>query len=123
MDHRDVRRRKTHARVVLLDVLVVPLLDLAEEDVSNDFRRKVQRLGDRRDIVADNDRAQHCRNVEELTWRCLQLFIFHWSVRSAEVHRLGLNLLDAATRADRLVIDADIRMKLEELKTAPGELL
>ena len=45
MNYRDVRRRQTHPGVVLLDELVVPLFDLAEEDVGDDFRRKVQGLG------------------------------------------------------------------------------
>src|SRR3546814_14415554 len=35
-----------------------------------------------------------------------------WCVRGAESHGLGLDLLDAAARTDRLIIHADVRFLL-----------
>src|SRR5882724_186926 len=102
MDYCDVRCRQTRTGVFLLDVLVVPLFNLAEENIRNDFSRKVQGLGYRRDVVGDNNGAENRGNVQYLARRSFQVCVRHRGVRSAEVYRLRLNLLDAAARTNRL---------------------
>ena len=44
-----------------------------------------------------------------------QVLVFHRRVRSTKVNGLCLNLLDSATRSDRLIVDAHIRMEFAVL--------
>ena len=98
------------AGVEVLNRLVVPLLDLAEVDVGQHRAAEDQRLLDLFQIVGGDDRAHDERNMDDLAadlLRLLQLFVVHGAVGAAEVEGLGGHLLDAAARADRLVIDLD----------------
>src|SRR5205085_3663768 len=111
----DVVGGKLDAGIVSADLRIVPLRDLAEENVGEHFGRKTQRLIQRRQVVSNDDRAQDSRNVENLARRGLQILILHRRIGSAEVNRLLPELLDAATRSDRLVVDLHARVELAVL--------
>ena len=53
------------ARVVVGDPRIVPLGDLAEEDVGHVFGGELQPLGDAGEVVGDDHRAHHGRDVDE----------------------------------------------------------
>src|SRR2546422_3117734 len=114
MDHSNVCRRQIHISVVSLDSLVVPFCDLAEKNVCDDVARKTQWPRHTLKVVGQNHCAQYGGNVKKLTGRGLQISIGHRRVRRAKVNRLRLNLLDPAARANRLIIDTYVWMKLAE---------
>ena len=103
-------RGQVHARVQLRDRRVVPLRDLAEEDVGEHRAGELQLAADVRDVVDRHDRAEHGREVQDLAGRRLQLLVGHRAVGGAEEHRLVGQLPDAAARADRLVVDLHVRV-------------
>src|SRR6266404_2167874 len=106
----DLQVRKLRALVLRRDRRIVPLGDLAQEDAGHGLRRELQVLHARR-VVDDDHRAHHRRDVLD-AGRLQQLLAAHGSVGSAEVHRLLGDLLDAAARADRLVVDLHARVRL-----------
>ena len=65
-----------------------------------------------RDVVDRHDAAEHGRQVEDRSRRPLQLVVGHRPVARAEEDRLARQLLDAAARADRLVVDLDVGVDL-----------
>src|SRR5215211_2490921 len=104
---RDVRVRDLYALVLSRDRRVVPLLDLAEEDVGNRRPVELEALGDPGDVVRDGDGARHGGDVDRgaLLRGRLDLVIVHGRVGGAEVDRAGGELGNAAARADGLVVD------------------
>ena len=64
MDDGDVGGGERRAGVVGLEARVVPALELAEEDVCDHVRREVKGLRDALQVVSDDDRAEHRRDVE-----------------------------------------------------------
>ena len=65
-----------------------------------------------RHVVDRHDGAEHGREVQDLARRRLHLLRRHRPVGRAEEHRLVGELTDAAARADRLVVDLDVRVDL-----------
>src|SRR3954453_13396763 len=104
-----------HAGVRRGDGRVVPLLDLAEEDVRDGLAVELEALVDALDVVGDRDGPEHARDVDGLALllRGLDLGVLHGGVRGAEVDRAGRELRDAATRADALVVDGEAVLVLQ----------
>src|SRR4029078_10721211 len=61
---RDARARQLRARVLARDLRVVPLLDLAEEDVGDGLPVELEALVDAVDVVGDRHRAEDGRDVD-----------------------------------------------------------
>src|SRR3954451_24894651 len=119
--HRDRLVGQPRARVGRGDGRVVPLLDVAEEDVGDGLAVELEILVDALDVVGDRDGPEHARDVDGLALllRGLDLGVLHGGVRGAEVDRAGRELRDAATRADALVVDGEAVLVLQ----ARGPLL
>ena len=60
-----------------------------------------------RQIVSDDHRARHGRDVEQFAGRFGQILVAHRAVRGAEIDSLCEDLLLPATRADRLIVKPD----------------
>src|SRR4051812_32891034 len=119
---RDVRARQLRTRVLAGDLGVVPLLDLAEEDVRDGLAVELQALLDAVDVVRDGDRAKDGRDVNGIRALLLggrDLVVLHRRVGGAEVDGAGAELRDAAAGADALVVDRRALVLLE----AGGPLL
>src|SRR3954447_2574847 len=110
-----------HAGVGRGDGRVVPVLDLAEEDVRDGLAVELEPLVDALDVVGDRDGPEHARDVDGLALllRGLDFGVLHGGVRGAKVDRAGRELRDAATRADALVVDGEAVLVLQ----ARGPLL
>src|SRR5207247_11360850 len=91
---------------------VVPRLDLSEIDVGEHRSRELQLAGDAGNVVDRHHPAEHSREVQDRPGRRLQLLFGHRTVRGAEKYGLVGDLLDAAARPDRLVVDANVRVQL-----------
>src|SRR3954447_25368959 len=113
--HLDRLVGQLHARVRGCDGRVVPLRDLAEEDVRDGLAVELQALVDALDVVGDRHRAEDARDVHGLALllRSLDLGVLHGGVRGAEVDRAGRELRDATTRADALVVDGKAVLVLQ----------
>src|SRR3954451_877222 len=114
--------RQLHAGVLAGDLGVVPLLDLAEEDVGDGLAVELEALVDAVDVVGDGDRAEDRRDVDGIAALLLggrDLVVLHRRVGGAELDGPGAELGDAAARADRLVVDRRAARLLE----AGGPLL
>src|SRR4051794_20579224 len=109
------------ARVGCGDGRVVPLLDLAEEDVRDGLAVELEPLVDAVDVVGDRDGPEDARDVDGLALLLgrRDLRVLHGGVRGAEVDGAGGELGDAATGADALVVDAEAVLVLQ----ARGPLL
>src|SRR4051794_13460054 len=119
---RDVRARQLRRGVLPGDLGVVPLLDLAEEDVRDGLAVELQALLDAVDVVRDGDGPKDGRDVDGI--RALlpgrrDLVVLHRRVGGAEVDSARAELGDAAARADALVVDRRALVLLE----AGGPLL
>src|SRR5262249_3679328 len=111
MDHNDRLRRQLHVGIELRDCGIVPGLDLAEEDFRQ--RRAVERklAGlDAFEVDDRNDATHYGRELGEAILVGLGSLERH--VGRAEGHGLGLDLLDAAARADRLIVQANASLFL-----------
>ena len=94
-----------HALVDLGDLGIVPLGDLAVEDVGQNLARQLELAGGNALDVVDGDHAaHHGRELDEAV--LLQLFALQRSIGRAEIDRLGADLADAAAGADRLIVQA-----------------
>src|SRR4029453_16518011 len=82
---------------------VVPLGDLAEEDISEHFTGE-SKLGIARQIVGGDISAQHGWNMKYLRRWLLELFVIHGAVAGPEIDGALRDLSDAAATADRLVV-------------------
>ncbi len=100
-------RGQLRVRVQLGDRGVIPLGDGAEEDLRQ--RVAVEDEGARGHAFEVHDRHDAAHDHRELDEAVLlELFTLERRVGCAEGHRLGLDLLDAAARADRLVVETDV---------------
>ncbi len=100
----DVLARQLGVRVQCLDGGIVPLLDLAQVDVRQQFAGDGQFA--RLDALQVDHRHHAADHRGELHQALLgQLFVLQGRVGGAEVDGLGANLLDAAGRADGLIVD------------------
>ena len=114
--------RQLRARVLARDLRVVPLLDLAEEDVGDGLAVELEALVDAVDVVGDRDRAEDRRDVDGVAALLLggrELVVLHRRVGGAEVDGARAELRDAAAGADGLVVDGRALVLLE----AGGPLL
>src|SRR3954469_13547812 len=105
---RDAVARQLDAGVLARDLRVVPLLDLAEEDVGGRLAVELEALLDAVEAVRDGHRAEDGRHVDGVAALLLggrDLVVLHRRVRGAEVDGAGAELGDAAARADGLVVD------------------
>ncbi len=105
MHHGDREVRQTDAGVQGGDLGIVPPADGAHEDGRQHLPAQVNLAGRHALQVHDrHDAAHHGGELEEPGLG--QLLGLQGLVRSPEVDGLGLDLLDAAARADGLVVDA-----------------
>ena len=109
MHHSDVVVWQVHARVVFLERSVIPFLDSSKKDASQRVSGELDlwRAGK---VVGWNHSAQHGGEMQDLETRRLELIVGHRPIGGAEIDRLGRELRDAAARANRLVIDLNVRM-------------
>ncbi len=98
--------------VQLGDRRVVPLHDLAHEDVGDQRTGELELARDTGNLVDRHHRAEHGRQVEDLARRVLDLVGRHRAVGGAEEHRLVGQLADAGAGTERLVVDQDARLEL-----------
>jgi len=96
MDDGHIRRRQRHAWIQLRDRRVVPFLNLAEEDVSQNRSGEFQFAGHASNVVDRYDSAEHRGEVEDASACCLQLILGHRSICGAKEHRLVDDLLNTA---------------------------
>jgi hypothetical protein len=86
------------------DARVVPLADLAQEDVGQQFAVQLHRArGHARHLEHRHHAADHRRELRQA--ELFQFFRLQRGIGGAEVHRACLDLGDAAAGADRLVVD------------------
>ena len=104
------RGRQLDAGVQLGDRRVVPLLDLAEEDVGEQRAGELQLAATPRQVVDRHHGAEHGGEVQDLARRRLQLVVRHRLIGRAEEHRLAGQLPDAGARSERLIVDLDARL-------------
>src|SRR5664280_435769 len=106
MDDRDGEVRKGDSRVQGRYRWIVPLDDLAQKDVRGD--RAIQLQGRVSvQIVRQDHGPDACRNMEDGCAHGRFLLIREERVGSPEVDGLVSESLDAAARADAVVVDAD----------------
>src|SRR4051794_29132964 len=115
MTDRDGLVGQLRARVRGGDGRVVPLRDLAEEDVRDGLAVELEALADALDVVGDGHGAEDARDVDGLALLLgrRDLRVLHGGVRGAEVDRPGGELRDAAARADALVVDGEAVLVLQ----------
>ena len=90
---------------------IVPLGDLAEEDVGERLAVENQVAGlDAGDVDDRHDAAHHHRELDQP--ELVEFGAAERRVGRAEGDGLGLDLLDAATRTDRLVVETDAGLRL-----------
>ncbi len=107
----DRRVRQLGVGVELLQRGVVPLLDLAHEDLGQ--RRAVDRelAGlDAGNVDDRHDAAHHHRELHEAV--LVELLARTRRIGGAEGDGLGVNLLDAAAGTDRLIVQTDAGLLL-----------
>ena len=92
--------------------LVVPLGDLAEEDVGHVLGLEFQAGGDAGQVIGDDHGPHDGGDVEQFAGGGFQLFVGEELVGGAEIDGLGGDLLDAAAAADGLVVEFDGRIDL-----------
>ncbi len=119
MDHDQVFVRELDPRIERRDPRIVPLGDLAEEDVGDGRGIELERRGAQaRQVVCEHDGAENGRQVRDVTLDRRDLLIRHRSVGRTEVDRTLRKLPDAAARSDRLVVDLDAGLLGIRLKPA-----
>ena len=116
MHDSDVRGGKLRARVFPGHGRVVPLLDLAQEDVGEEGPAEAQLGGQAGQVVGGHHAPQDRGQVDDRARSGLQLLFGHGPVGGAEEDRLVGELADAAARADRLVVDPDVGTDLVVLR-------
>src|SRR5690606_23276616 len=112
MNYRDVPVGKLYAFVHRGNAAIVPLFDLTQKDVHHDIRIEMDGLVDSGKIVGNYNCSHRRWDVVQLPLRIFDICVSHRRVRRAEVHSLLHYLTNATTRSYRLVIDANVRMKL-----------
>ena len=103
IDRRDGLVRELHPAVEAGDRRIIPFRNLAEIDIGNHLAVELELAGlDALDVDHRHDPAHDHRELGEAI--LFKIGGFEWHVRRAEIDRLGGDLLDAAARADRLII-------------------
>src|ERR1035438_2377362 len=115
MHYDDLGVRQFRAGIGLLQLRIVPLLDLAQIDSRQRFGRELQLLGDTSDVVGGYQTAQNRGEVQRLVLHLADLLVGHGHVRRAEVHGAFGELPDSSAGADRLVVDLRVRIRFAEL--------
>jgi hypothetical protein len=87
---------------------IVPVLDLAKENAGQDIGCKFQLLGDARNVIGGNNRAEHRRHMKNLHFGFRQLFVRHRPVAGPKIDRSFQQLADASTAADGLIVDLNV---------------
>ncbi len=108
--HRNHRQiGQDDARIQRDDFRIIPLGDVAEENVGDDVAVQLQlwRAGQ---VVDDGHAAGDDRNVQDFPRSLRQIVVAHRRVGSAEVHRLLEQLLLAPAGADGLIIEVNRRI-------------
>ena len=108
VDNNDVLRRQIHARIRFGDFRIVPFGDFTQEDPRQRVPGEVQLRRHAGQIVDRHIRAHHGGEMEDVRRvfgvEFLDLHVVHRPVGGAEIDRAFGHLLDAAARADRLII-------------------
>ncbi len=104
MHHGDRGVRQAQAGIQRLDARIVPALDLAHENVGQHFAVEVHVAHHQSRHVHDRHHAAHDHG-ELHQPGLVQLGRLERSVGSTEVDGLRLDLLDAATRTDGLIVE------------------
>ena len=111
MHRRDRGGRELRVGVVCLDGGIVPRLDLAFEDAADDLRSEVQ-CGDAGKVEDDGDGADVDGNFNDGTLAgCLglgQFGVVKEGVRAGKLEAAGDELLAAAARTHRVIVDRRI---------------
>src|SRR6185369_8599129 len=105
MDDHDRLVREVHTGVVIGNPLVVPLGDLAEEDVRDILGVEFEPFGYSGKVVGNDNCSHDRRYVQQFARSGFQLFIGKELVGSAEINGLGGDLLDPAAAAYGLVVE------------------
>ncbi len=103
---KNIHGRQLDSRIVFGDASVVPLGDFAQVDVGQDVRPYAQ-VTDALQVENRHHSPEHGRNGLNLHLGGGQLLVRHGDVAGAKIDRARRNLADAATAADRLVVDLD----------------
>ncbi len=99
--------RQFDARVQRSDCRVVPLLDLAHEDLGDGWTVQLQLAAfDAFDVDDRHDTADHARKLTQTAG--LQVFCGHRSIGCTEVNGRSLDLGNTTTRTDGLIVDTVI---------------
>ena len=86
------------------DFRVVPGLDFAEKDLGQGFPRQLDLdVFQAFDVHHRHNAADHSRELEQTIF--VQVFRFQGGIGSAELNRAGLDLANAATGSDGLIVD------------------
>ena len=106
MDHRDGRVGQIHGRIQFLDRGVIPFRNSAKIDIGEGRAVEHQRVRSNTGKVVNqhfgpNDGRKHNQPILFQVCRC------HRHIGSAESYGSGLNLRDAAARADGLIVQTD----------------
>src|SRR5262249_20638155 len=106
VDHEDWRRGQLRIRIALQYPGIVPRLDLAKENLRE--RRAIDQELAGFDAIEIDDRHYAAHHGRELGKAILVKFLtFEWHIARAEGDGLGLDLLDAAARANRLIVQSN----------------
>src|SRR6185312_13075070 len=104
MHHGDLARGQAQAGVQRGDLRVIPVGDLAKEDVGQGGAVQLDLVGlHTGNVDHRHDAADHDRELAQA--ELLQVFGLHRRVGGAEVDGAFLDLRDAGTGADRLVVE------------------
>src|SRR5262249_8794914 len=95
MHHENVCRRQLDSGIGGRDPRIIPLRELAAENVGNQARRQFDRLRNTREIVRDRDDAAYHRDVHHgAALRTRELSVRHGSIAGTKVDGLLRELLD-----------------------------
>ena len=108
---RDAARRQGDACVDLRERRIVPLGDLAEEDVGEDRPRELDLCAQSFDVIDGHDGAEDGGEVRNRPGRLREHVVRHRLVACAEENRALEQLADAAARSDGLIVDLHGRVQ------------
>src|SRR5207249_3324973 len=103
--------REARSLVCASDQRIVPLGHLAKVNARQGLRCKVQRCGDSGKVVGGNDGTEHGREMKDgaavFVLESFGLIVIHGAIGGAEIDGTLGDLLNAAARTDRLIVDLD----------------
>ena len=111
-DQRDGLFRELDIRVERLDARIVPLADLAGEDVGVNFPAKLQRPFHVRQIVGEHDGAGGGWNQSGARLRLLDLLVVQGRIAGAKIDGVIQEQLGTLAAAYILVLDGDVGVGL-----------